>query len=327
MPKRNGQRVWSKKYTERYYSIPEHIRAIIKAIQKENLVEIKEILNQDKDFNLNFLDGTSPIIHAVISKNIDILKLFLEYKSIDINNPDLSGCTALDQAILNNDIEMAKLLIKFGATPNTKDINNNSVLDDAIKYSSIEILSLLLEKGANPFLINLESLYKDVEKLKLIELSQKKYLSLKTVSACAILFTAFRPKSVNSSSTLQKLPFEINMLIASFLLGDLPKNKIEKFNQVTNIPKTDSYSAFFLYKPIMKSYDLRKLQFFTFMMEEKINIINLSFAKQNLQLAWKLIAGFNNVISENDNFDITDYEPYYKNPWDIMDKYTKLGVT
>lgn len=63
--------------------------------------------------------------------------------------PDEStGNTAMDYAILKNDISLAETLVILGFNVNEKDATNYSYLEEAIKIGNIDMIQLLLKAGA-----------------------------------------------------------------------------------------------------------------------------------------------------------------------------------
>jgi len=342
MPKRNGKRVCSKKYQERYALIPDHIKIIVEAIKQEDLEDIRKILRFDEDFNECFIDGSPPIIHAVESRNIEIIKAFLEVKGIDLNKPDVYKSTAINIAVMKNELEIAKLLFQHGADINTLDVFKRSPLDDIARYGDLDTFEFLLKNQADPYLFTItDQDVIDIKMIELIEHYKKRELSRRAISACSVLYTAFSPKNQDSKSTLKKLPFEINSKIAGFLIGNMAQSLLVSAKEVTGIENksckyinehknysdlsdTDNYHMMFQYSADKKYFDLRHMPFFSFMMHEKINIIDIRFAKLNLRLAWKLLAGINNVVSkDNDDVDLE----YCKNPWDLMKKHAMLTAS
>ena len=57
--------------------------------------------------------------------------------------------TPLTVAIRANDVEMVRLLVKYGANVNDKSCYNNSFLADAVGQGNLEIVKILVEAGAN----------------------------------------------------------------------------------------------------------------------------------------------------------------------------------
>ena len=67
---------------------------------------------------------------------------------LNLELPDAIGCTALGQALTNNDTQIVKLLLEKGANPNTKSRGSYPIFY-AIENSNEQTLKLLVEFGAN----------------------------------------------------------------------------------------------------------------------------------------------------------------------------------
>ncbi|MBD0832292.1 ankyrin repeat domain-containing protein [Aestuariibaculum sediminum] len=98
------------------------------------------LIEHSNDINGSSHYGT-PLMAAVVKKNIDITKKLLDKKA-DPNIPDLNGTTALHYATLFKATEIAKLLIESGADYNLKDGNDKSAYDYALINNNKELLTL-----------------------------------------------------------------------------------------------------------------------------------------------------------------------------------------
>lgn len=96
------------------------------------------------------------IIYDAITKGFQDIVLELCLAHTNINNRDKKGKTPLHFASIHSQLEIAKILIQFGAEIDSKDENGNTPLSDAVYYSHglADIILLLKEKGANPDLKN-----------------------------------------------------------------------------------------------------------------------------------------------------------------------------
>lgn len=99
--------------------------------------------------------------HAVIKKNLEICKLLLQHKQIDVSIRSYEGCTAMMIGIVANvPLEIIELLVE--AQPSLVIIKNNEEvppLHEAVKNRRLDIVKLLLEHGAgvNDFDLDLEN--------------------------------------------------------------------------------------------------------------------------------------------------------------------------
>lgn len=93
-----------------------------------------------------------------------IAKILIAHGAL-VNQADTEGRTPLTIAVKNNDIEMAKLLLKAGANPNmaytrTRDVLviESTPLVDAIRNNNPDLVGLLLDNGAQADMIVQNSL-------------------------------------------------------------------------------------------------------------------------------------------------------------------------
>lgn len=125
----------------------------------------KAIFREDKDFlekninrntiNIQDKDGRTPLIHAVVDDKLNIIKLLVE-KGADINIQDSVGYTALHYASQNFSLETLKILLDNGAKIDIQDVHGNTPLFRAVFNSKGrgEVINLLLEYGANKYIEN-----------------------------------------------------------------------------------------------------------------------------------------------------------------------------
>ena len=88
------------------------------AASKYNYIEIVKLLLEVKNINVNLQDkyGTTALTSASQYNNIKIVKLLLEAENINVNLQDIDGKTALILASRKNNKEIVKLLLGKGAT-------------------------------------------------------------------------------------------------------------------------------------------------------------------------------------------------------------------
>ena len=72
-----------------------------------------------------------------------------------MNCRNVNGCTPLHIAIMNQNVNMVRLLLKYNADINCKeynDVGEKTPLHYAVEKNNYELTNLLLDHGANPCL-------------------------------------------------------------------------------------------------------------------------------------------------------------------------------
>jgi len=95
-------------------------------------------------------DGWTPLHEAVLDNQEEIVKLLLK-KGADVNATTIEeGATPLHTACWTQNESMLNLLLDAGADANKGDYRGNSPVHEAAPYSQTAILETLLKRGANP---------------------------------------------------------------------------------------------------------------------------------------------------------------------------------
>ena len=123
-------------------------------IASGNIEEVSNFIN-DKKININakIEDSATPLIFSIIFKQDEISKILIE-KGADINIKDKSGFTALIYSITYNRTEISKILIEKKANVNIKvSLNGNGVymknFTPLILNENKEVAELLINAGAD----------------------------------------------------------------------------------------------------------------------------------------------------------------------------------
>ena len=155
-------------------------KELFQGIQEQNYDKVKKAIENNADLNEADMLSWSPLMNAVIKKDVNIVKLlvknfadinynnknnetvlmkavesadtyiveFLLENKAKVNSRDLNGNTALFYAVEYGDFDMVKLLIKYGAKINLKNNDGDDVLNLAVKKNYVDIVKYLIKKGA-----------------------------------------------------------------------------------------------------------------------------------------------------------------------------------
>jgi len=91
--------------------------------------------------NKNNLDAVNI---AILKDNHIMLDYILKNRNIDINRLDAEKRTLLQNAVIQGQEKIAKVLIKYGIDVNNTDKNNRNVVFDAISYGDENIIDMIL---------------------------------------------------------------------------------------------------------------------------------------------------------------------------------------
>ena len=121
-------------------------------VNEGNVKEAENILKQH-NVNINNLDyeDFTLLSIAVMDNNIEMAELLLKYKA-DVNTAVSDGDTALILAVDNNNMEMVKLLLSYGADIDYKGFRGRTALFCALEYNrkeNIEMVKLLIKNKAD----------------------------------------------------------------------------------------------------------------------------------------------------------------------------------
>ncbi|WP_304333159.1 ankyrin repeat domain-containing protein [Brachyspira innocens] len=121
-------------------------------VNEGNVKEAENILKQH-NVNINNLDyeDFTLLSIAVMDNNIEMAELLLKYKA-DVNTVVSDGDTALILAVDNNNMEMVKLLLSYGADIDYQGFRGRTALFCALEYNrkeNIEMVKLLIKNKAD----------------------------------------------------------------------------------------------------------------------------------------------------------------------------------
>ncbi len=123
---------------------------LIDAIEKQDLLEIKELLGKGVSPNTRRKsNGIPAMVFASDTGNIAIMKLMLEAGGrVDIATKD-RGETPLMRAAIKRDLAFIQLLLEYNPDINKADIGQETALMKAVRARNYRVAQILLEKGAN----------------------------------------------------------------------------------------------------------------------------------------------------------------------------------
>lgn len=111
----------------------------------ENLKYIKQTSMKQKSMEL---------ITAVSNEQLDVVKMLLQDKTVNVNFQDENGLTALYWASENGFFDIVQVLLSAGANPNIRTNQGNTALMAASSMDYIDVIQSLLQAGVDSNLTN-----------------------------------------------------------------------------------------------------------------------------------------------------------------------------
>lgn len=125
---------------------------LIDLIQQGDVDSLKKELEEGLDPNMHIISGDNfslPLVEAIIENQIEVARLLLDFGA-DINALNSYNVNGLDAAVSASNVEAVTFLLDAGAEILSGHAHGISPLNRAILNQDVEIVTLLLEAGADP---------------------------------------------------------------------------------------------------------------------------------------------------------------------------------
>ena len=122
--------------------------ALVKAINAGDAQGVRTLIRTGTDVNARSGDGSTPLLWAAHTSNLDIAKALIAAKAtVDAAND--FGVTPLLEASRNGDAAMVELLLRSGADPRKSHPEGETPLLSAARAGSVPTVRLLLARGVD----------------------------------------------------------------------------------------------------------------------------------------------------------------------------------
>ena len=125
------------------------MKTLIKIIKYCNFKYLINIIKQGYLFNRRKKGKHCTLLHyAVSDDDIELVKILLQDKYVDVNAEDWSGETPICRAIRHRNFDIVKLLVENGADVNIVSDKLTSPLYYAVIFEDVNIVKYLIDNGA-----------------------------------------------------------------------------------------------------------------------------------------------------------------------------------
>ena len=126
-------------------------RALYTATKFGNYTAVRLLLEHGADLKYrDTVHQMTALCHSVVHRSRQICQALLE-RGADPTTPDIQGKTPLSWAVGNSDLDMTKMLLSYRANSDVEDtLYKNRPLQTAIFFGALEIAQVLLAYGADP---------------------------------------------------------------------------------------------------------------------------------------------------------------------------------
>lgn len=143
-------------YISRYEPQRLILHPMVKAVKNSDEAEVRHLLLQGVDPNMKDDRGNSLLQLASLKNDIDMIRLLISFGASP--NGDVVDRYSLNTAIDNNNYEIVKILLEAGASVDVYDRIYTTLLHEAVNRNNADIVALLLDYDADPSITNLKGL-------------------------------------------------------------------------------------------------------------------------------------------------------------------------
>ncbi|CAC5382726.1 unnamed protein product [Mytilus coruscus] len=123
--------------------------SLYKASKKGHVDVVKELLQHSADYNKCNNRGTPPLQIACYNNRIEVVRILLQCKDIDIDRCDNAGCSSLYKASQKGHVDVVKELLQHSADVNKCNNNDASPLYRASHEGHVNVVTELLQHSAD----------------------------------------------------------------------------------------------------------------------------------------------------------------------------------
>jgi len=127
---------------------------LLTAVSINNREYVKFLINEGADVNYKDDLGRTPLMHAVMKKNINIIRFFTTKDTSKINESDCNGDTALIYAFKLNNNEIIEELLLWNADFEIKNNKNDTTLTISATHSNLYLFDYLSIDSFNSIINN-----------------------------------------------------------------------------------------------------------------------------------------------------------------------------
>jgi|GEM_PF-5395431 len=123
-------------------------KSLVMAVESGNTKDVMTLLNSGASPNVMTSDGKRSLVHeAVVNNDVELVRLLLE-RGADPNALDDTGRSQLHDAVRRDRVATTQYLLNAGAKPNVMDRHDRTPLYYAKMHNQAETTRLLMERGA-----------------------------------------------------------------------------------------------------------------------------------------------------------------------------------